>query len=211
MNKIQVICTEIQYTKCQNFIVNLEICHTTPLSKTTCKISFTTAKIPVSPHPGIHLRHSINHHVLSQKYAESPPVSYKKSSEDYLEVVRETNRVLTVCVFHWATMFSSVLSPSLLSRSLLRFWSKVRSCSRSIHSSLQRFEYSFSESSELWSSSWFSSSAWRNLCQACLNSSISFVIFSAPAGDVLAFTASDRVSMCWRVSSSLIILASSSW
>ncbi len=42
--------TVYSVSKCQNFIVNLEICHTTPLSKTTCKISFTTAKIPVSPH-----------------------------------------------------------------------------------------------------------------------------------------------------------------
>lgn len=162
---------------------------------------------------GIYLRHSLNHrryHVLSQKYAESPSVSYKKTSK-LLGVVREMNIVLTVCVFHWATKCSSVLSPSLLSSSLLRFWTRDRTCARSAHSSLQRFEYSLSESSELWSSSWISTSAWRNFCQSSLNSSISFVIFSAPAGDVLAFTTSDNFSMCWRVSSSLAILASSSW
>lgn len=129
----------------------------------------------------------------------------------YLGVVREMNRMLTVFAFHWATMCSSVLSPSLLSSSLLRFWTRDLICPRSAHSSLQRLEYSLSESSELWSSSWISTSTWCNLCQASLNSSISFVIFSAPAGDVLAFTPSDNLSMCWRVSSSWAILAFSSW
>lgn len=187
-----------------------EVFHTTEIFQK--QIWFTMAQITVTP----------PHRNLPKAFPKSPQVSCAvtkiclhlcptRRHQKYLGVVREMNIVLTVCVFHWATKCSSVLSPSLLSSSLLRFWTRDRTCARSAHSSLQWFEYSLSESIELWSSSWISTNDWRNLCQASLNSSISFVIFSAPAGDVLAFTTSDNFSMCWRVSSSLAILASSSW